>query len=450
MAVAIGVALPVRLLLAHRHRRLLRESANEKDDPFLSVPMWEFRADAAIWIVVGTALAFYNNAAYGAPWTTGAKVLVGCVTAGTLCGMFNFLTMESEVIEFRKTVSENPHVEPGVLISVSRKMVFLLAFVLTLSGVVTGFMVINDVSYLVNRKDSLVTADFYAVFYEAAFVIAVMIFFGLAIVGRFSKNLKSLFNLQLDALEKVENGVYNTSVPIVSNDEFGVMGRQINKMISGLRERNFIRDTFGRYLPREISDLIIAKKASLNGELREVTILFCDLRDYTPFVEASRPQDVVLKLNRYFTEMSRAIHSNGGLVLQYIGDEIEAVFGAPAVEEGHPELAVRAALEMRKRLVRLNEEWEAEDQEPFHHGIGIHTGEALAGNIGSPERLSYTLVGDTVNLASRVQGLTKELKCDILATRATVQRLTDDIAVANAGESKVKGRVKTIEVFKVQ
>ncbi len=96
-----------------------------------------------------------------------------------------------------------------------------------------------------------------------------------------------------------------------------------------------------------------------------------------------------------------------GLVLPYIGDEIEAAFGAPAYIKNHPEMAVRAALEMRRQLERLNEEWLVQGMTPFKHGIGIHTGEVLAGNIGSPQRLSYTMVGDAVNLASRIQGMTK-------------------------------------------
>jgi adenylate cyclase len=147
--------------------------------------------------------------------------------------------------------------------------------------------------------------------------------------------------------------------------------------------------------------------------------------------------------------MSQEIERYRGLVLQFIGDEIEAVFGAPLALEHHPAIAVEVARAMRKRLVELNRTWEAQGKEPFHHGIGIHTGEVVAASIGSPERLSYLMVGDTVNLASRIQGMTKELDCDILISDETRRFLSDRVPLRSAGTVRVRGKQQHTELFEL-
>jgi class 3 adenylate cyclase len=178
-------------------------------------------------------------------------------------------------------------------------------------------------------------------------------------------------------------------------------------------------------------------------------LLFADLRDFTPWVEATEPRQVVRDLNEYFTEMDQAIRAHGGLVLQFIGDEIEAVFGAPIAARDHAGRAVHAALEMRGRLQAWNARREAAGRPPLRNGIGIHTGTVLAGNIGGAERLSYALVGDPVNLASRIQGLTKDFKVDIVISDATRSRLDGTVPVEELPAVRVKGRVEEVNIYKV-
>jgi adenylate cyclase len=249
------------------------------------------------------------------------------------------------------------------------------------------------------------------------------------------------------AMAEVERGRLDTRCPVVSNDEIGELTEGFNGMVQGLQEREVLRETFGKYVSEEIRDEILAGRVTLEGQLREVTILFADIRDFTPWVEATDPRDVVRDLNAYFTEMETAIRAHGGLVVQYIGDEIEAVFGAPVTRPGHAGQAVRAALEMRARLADWNAARARTGRPLLRNGIGIHTGTVLAGNIGSADRLSYALVGDPVNLASRLQGLTKELHADVLVSGTTRARLDGEAPLVPLPAVKVKGRTAEVEVY---
>jgi adenylate cyclase len=251
-------------------------------------------------------------------------------------------------------------------------------------------------------------------------------------------------------LRKIRNGMFEDKVRVSSNDEIGYAGDVINEMTEGLKERDLIKDLFGKYVSKEIRDEILSGKIPLDGELKQVTVLFADLRDFTPMVEKLSPKVVVKIINGYFGEMAHAIRNHGGLVLQYIGDEIEAVFGAPIHRKDHPLLALKAAMEMRSRLERYNKVLEREGYPALSHGIGIHTGEALAANIGSPERLSYALVGDTVNLASRLQELNKEYGTEIILSAGTRNLLNGDVPVKALGAAAIKGKTGSIRIFAVE
>jgi len=252
-----------------------------------------------------------------------------------------------------------------------------------------------------------------------------------------------------NAMAEVERGRLEGRAPVVSTDEIGAVAEGFNRMLHGLREREMVKETFGKYVTPEIRDEILAGRISGEGELKEVTVLFADIRDFTPWVEATAPRDVVRDLNEYFTEMAEAIRAQRGLVLQFIGDEIEAVFGAPIASRDHAAMAVRAALDMRARLRAWNARREAAGKPALRHGIGIHTGTVLAGNIGGTERLSYALVGDPVNLASRIQGLTKDFKVDILISEATRKSIDPSLPVEELPAVRVKGRAEEVNVYKV-
>jgi len=247
----------------------------------------------------------------------------------------------------------------------------------------------------------------------------------------------------------IRQGDYSSRIQVVSNDEIGVLGDAGNRMIRGLADREKIRSAFGKYVTPEIRDQILSGRIPLQGERRVATVLFADLRNFTPFVESNPPEEVISSMRAYFTAMHQAIRDHRGLVVQFVGDEIEAVFGVPIPFETHAEAAVEAALGMRQALKRLNNERASEGKPPFAHGIGIHSGDVLAGNSGSSEQSAYALIGNTVNVASRIQGLTRELECDILLSQGTVDYIKKDMHMEEYPKRLVKGYSKPIIVHRV-
>ncbi len=372
--------------------------------------------------------------------------------AGSVSTAFVFLVTERQ---WRRAM---PHFFPrgdvsgvtgAVRLSVRMRLlvIFLLISVIPLA-------VLGTIAYA--RALSLAGVDAAAAFHlvgELRLIIAFIVGVGIvAAAGLAIFTARSVAD-PLRRLERemaaVGRGELDGRVPVEANDEIGAVGEGFNRMLEGLREREVIRDTFGKYVTREVRDEILAGRASFDGQLEEVTVLFADLRDFTPWVERTEPREVVRDLNEYFTEMEAAIRGERGLVLQYIGDEIEAVFGAPLHAGDHADRALRAAREMRRRLAELNARRAGAGKPPLRNGIGIHTGTVLAGNIGSAERLTYALVGDAVNLASRIQGLNKELGTDILLSEATRGRLSNGGGLETLPAVRVKGRSVEVSVFSV-
>jgi adenylate cyclase len=443
-------ALPLRIYLFRRNTLKIRTPDSTQGVALYSLPWREFIADLAIWLLIGGFMAVFYVLHLQAPFLTGLKIFLGSVSFGLFGGMLCYLSAEKRIMDFLKEAKVVSGSNPKKLLSVSKKMLFLVITVLFFMVIVMLLMFFMDLNYMLTHRNSLDPSIYYGVFKEILFAFVVLLLLSVSILGQYSRNLKATLALQLDVMEDIGRGNYDTRIPVVSNDEFGLIAAKTNEMISGLKEREACEISFGRYVTPEVSEKILKGEIPGEGELREATILFCDLRGYTTLVEESEPRAVVRFLNEYFTEMDKTIKEHKGIVLQYIGDEIEAVFGAPEDLPNHAEMAVMAALAMRRRLKELNNRRESMGRAPVAHGIGIHSGKVLAGSVGSPERLVYAMVGDTVNTASRIQDLNKTFGTDILLSQVTRDFMKgNDIPVSSLGKVALRGKSVEMELFKV-
>jgi adenylate cyclase len=249
------------------------------------------------------------------------------------------------------------------------------------------------------------------------------------------------------AAKKIQDGIYDINIPVISNDEVGKLCEGINSMAGGLKEKEFIKDTFGRIVDPRVRDFLLQGNVQLGGEMKELTILFSDIRSFTSASEKMKPDEVVVWLNRYFDKMSRCITDEKGLVNKYIGDAIMAIFGAPINQEDHADAAVRAAYRMIDELAELNREFSNDHLPPISIGIGIHTGQVLAGNIGSSDRMEYTVIGDAVNVASRLESLTKEYKQPVLMSESTSKALKHQYSMNCLNKVSIRGKEEPMDLY---
>jgi adenylate cyclase len=221
------------------------------------------------------------------------------------------------------------------------------------------------------------------------------------------------------------------------------------------RERTRLRQIFGRYVSDEVVEKLLAagKQPDLGGEAVTVTVLFSDIRNFTPMSESLAPQEVVELLNNYFSRACEPILEQGGTVDKFIGDAIMAVFGSPAPYPDHAQRAIAAALGLAEKAsdfrTWITRRFPERDWQDFHIGIGLHTGEVVVGNVGSPKRFEFTAIGDTVNTASRLESLSKELGWTIVASAATIKAAGPGVTTDGRKKVQVKGRQEPVEVLEV-
>jgi adenylate cyclase len=257
--------------------------------------------------------------------------------------------------------------------------------------------------------------------------------------------LQDLTNPPIWALKSVMMAFGGATVGALAVVARGLVAR----VLSEEREKQGISRLFGQYVSEEVKDKILSDPGVRRGERKAVAVLFADVRGFSTFSEKAEPEAIVRRLNAYFDAMVGAIVRNGGVVDKFIGDGIMAVFGGVVALENPAEAALLAARDMRAALKRLNAAWAAEGLEPFENGIGIHFGEVLQGSIGSEVRREYTAIGDVVNIASRVEGLTKEIKVPVAVTLDVHRLLPEALRACGKpmGALKVKGRNAAVEVF---
>lgn len=282
--------------------------------------------------------------------------------------------------------------------------------------------------------------------YTTGRVISIAIF----IIFLFSISLTSPIEKLVDMAMQVAKGNFKVNSGVKSKDEVGALASAFDEMVRGLVERDKVKNVLNKFHGSAITEDLLKGNLELGGSNKEVTVFFSDIRDFTKFSEGHTPEQVVDMLNEYFKVMVGIINKNGGVVDKFIGDAIMAVWGAPEKSENDPFNCVKACLEMRVGLDKLNEKRVARGEIPIKVGAGIHTGHVISGTIGSDERMEYTVIGDAVNTAARIEASTKAFGTDLLISGGTCDIIKEKFLIEEAGQVEVKGKSEALRLYKVR
>ncbi|GAB4108614.1 MAG: hypothetical protein OHK0022_60260 [Roseiflexaceae bacterium] len=285
--------------------------------------------------------------------------------------------------------------------------------------------------------------------FAAGVVVAVLL--GAALSGLITRPVSALAR----AAEGIAAGNLEQEVRVRAHDEIGTLAQTFNHMLAGLRERERIHDLLGRFVSAPVAQLVLSRPLDLSGELKTLSILFTDLRDFTTFSEQEEPATVIEGLNAYFQIVVDAAERHGGVVNKFGGDSTLVLFGLIGPEDDPTygaSAAVQAAQEIRDGLRALNHERALAGKPLLLACIGVNTGTAVAGLIGTQRRMEYTVIGDSVNLSARIQALNRELNSEILISQATYEALGSplDLPVTDHGVHQVKGKRNGVRVYAIE
>ena len=287
-----------------------------------------------------------------------------------------------------------------------------------------------------------------AFFYQLTLVGAALTLLWVLLLGLVSREIGEQTRAITGALDRIAAGELSTQAPVRSISEFGRIAAAVNDMAAGLRDRQRVRDLFGAYLTRDVADALLHSEQAGATQRREVTVLFLDLRDFTALSTQLPAETVVEILNEFFGRAVAAIAAERGHVNKFLGDGLLAVFGAPLALEDSADRALRASLEIRRRLAELNREFAARNWPQLRLGLALHFGEVIVGSIGSPEqKLEYTVIGEAVNLTSRIEGLNKRFGTEVLLTRETAEKFRGSYALKALPATEVRGIPRPVELF---
>lgn len=407
-------------------------------------PRSAYKISIATWILSGIACVALHSVRYGGgfPISSHLKLLAGYWGIGA--GLLSLLEYTIFENDFRESHNQD---EPIFIEKISQR--FMLS--ISMAAFVPTFTLVMIVSYYVFI--GLVTAK---VRMEAFFLGIIMVFIAVAMGWFYGKHLREdLKNIQ-KGIDRIAKGDFSTKLDTTRLDELGQVSHCINHMAKGLSQREKIREAFGRFVSPEVADEFISKyietgkEAKLGGKKKDLTILYCDLRNFTPLAETLDPEELANLLNQYFSLMVEPVRKNGGIVDKFIGDALMAVFGLVESSGSAPTSAVAAAIDMRKKLTEFNEILISKGLNPLNNGIGIHRGEVVAGYMGSNDRLEFTVIGKNVNLAARLESKAKAPFPPILFTREVADSIASVYGTRLISTEPLKGVAKPVELFSLE
>ncbi len=311
---------------------------------------------------------------------------------------------------------------------------------------------VGDCGVVTTIQTSLVMEPVYATLRRNIYLTAAVLMLAVLFIYFFSKTISTPVKKLAAASDQIERGEYEVNLKPRGSDEIGLLTERFVSMGRGLAERERLKDSFGRFVNKEIAEKAARGELAMGGENKEVTIFFSDIRSFTAISEKLEPAEVVEFLNDYMTRMVECVDNTNGVVDKFIGDAVMAVWGAP-VSAGSPAQdalnCVRGCLMMRAALQEFNVGRGGDKKPIIKIGCGVNTGPVIAGQIGSNQRMEYTVIGDAVNFASRTEALNKPLGTDILITENTYELVKDHVIVEQMPSVTVKGKEKPVSMYAV-
>ena len=327
-----------------------------------------------------------------------------------------------------------------------KKVAVILFFVFVVLGLIPTLLVTMELVLLETLEDeySMYTTmnPIQTILVDRFIVLIGMLFVVLLIARSFTKPIYAL----LERIDKVRTGDFTSRAAVITEDEIGVLTYEFNGMVKGLHERELMRDTFGKYVTKDVANVILDKKVNIDGERRLCTILVTDIAHYTTLSEGLAPEKVVQRLNAYFSVVVDIIQQHHGIVNKFVGDSIFAMFNVPLDDPGHAVHAIQSALAI-EQITRTRTFGE---KQKLITRIGINTGEVIAGNIGSADRLEYTVIGDDVNIAARLEQLNKKYGTHILVGENTFAIAKDFFHFTQLGVVQLEGKERKVGIYQVR
>jgi adenylate cyclase len=400
----------------------------------LSLPWRAAGLGAAAWmlaaVVFGIQTATHHPAVYVAGVVLGI-VLAGLTTTGT---MFLLVERALRPLFALALAGESPSGPDSgaarTLRTVPRLLVsWALGSAVAMAAIAIAFLGRGD-----SRGDDLIG--------PVLFLVCAGLFAGGTLTAVVARSISDPVDRLRAAVERVEAGSLDEEVRVDDGGEIGYLQAGFNRMVAGLRERERIREAFGTYVDREVAEHILREGTNLAGEEVEVTVMFIDVRNFTRFAERASAPEVVTTINRLFEHAVPIIHEHGGHVDKFVGDGLLAVFGAPRRQPEHAERALAAALEIDRAVA-------TDFGDDLAIGIGLNSGRVVAGNVGGAGRLEFSVIGDPVNVAARVEAATRKTGDTILVSEHTKTLLSDSTAASLEQRPPVplKGKSESVGLF---
>lgn len=439
LAIAVFLVVGVPVLVRHRRRRFAASTAwlRQRRTPTelerrrtLEAPRDAVRISAAVWLSCAVTFALLGllETPPAALYIFGTVALGGISTSAVW-----YLAVEWVMRPLSARALEGTSPRRPLTPTIQRRMVmaWTLATGVPLLGVAT-----LTIGYLADdefRARRTLTA--------ILVLVAIALVVGLCTILMAIRAIAERITALRIALARVQNGDFAARVVVDDASEIGRLQAGFNDMTAGLAERERIRDTFGTYVDRDVADHILRAGSELGAEEVDVTMMFVDVRGFTAFAEHLPPVTVVETLNRLFERIVPLVHRHGGHVDKYAGDGLFAVFGAPRRHDDHADRALSAALQIAEAV---RDEFDGS----LSVGIGLNSGPVVAGNVGGAGRLEFSVIGDAVNVASRVESATRQTDDLVLLTEGTRGRLTEsEIEFIERPGLRLKGKSAPVQIF---